>query len=131
MKPILTGLASVSLEEDKILRILFVRNGDLTEAEAIGILGAVLRLSKGNPHALLYDFNRKSILLSNIAKKLASVRNEHDSNMLARAFVTYNLQNNMEATHFINHSKPLCETKVFHSNEEALAWLRSKIKHKA
>jgi hypothetical protein len=131
MKSVSTSLATLRLEEDRIIRILFVQDGDLNEAAAIEILGGIIKLSEGKPQALLYDFNQRSVLLSNIAKRLASARNEQDSNLLARAFLTYNLQNNIEATHFIQYNKPLCETRIFQKEELALAWLRQKTKKKS
>jgi len=126
-KIIPVSIADVFLLEDKIVGVRFTKDGELNEAVAIDILKAVLDLAEGKPHAIYYDFNKYNVLLSNIAKKLASVRNDLDSNLIARAFLSRNLMNQIEANHFIQYSKPLAETKVFQTEDEALTWLRSKI----
>ncbi|HXC04000.1 MAG TPA: hypothetical protein VNZ86_04560 [Bacteroidia bacterium] len=126
-KIIPVSIANVFLWEEQLIGIRFTRDGELDEKAAIDILKAVLDLSAGKPHAIYYDFNNYNILLSNIAKKLASVRNDLDSNLIARAFLSRNLMNQIEANHFIQHSKPLAETRVFQSEKEALKWLRAKI----
>ncbi|MFI5149111.1 MAG: hypothetical protein ACHQRM_05210 [Bacteroidia bacterium] len=125
---IAVSLANVYLIEEKIIAIVFTRDGELDETCAIDILKAILELAEGGPHALYYDFNNHNILLTNIAKKLASVRNELDSNLIARAFRSRNLMNQIEANHFIQYSKPLAETRVFQGEAEALQWLRIKIR---
>jgi hypothetical protein len=126
-KIITVSIADVFLLEEKIIGIRFTKDGELDELVAIDILRAVLVLAEGKPHAIYYDFNKYNILLSNIAKKLASVRNDLDSNLIARAFLSRTLMNQIEANHFIQYSKPLAETRVFQEEEEALSWLRARI----
>jgi hypothetical protein len=124
MKPISTSIADVTILEEGIILIQFTKDAELDEPCAIEILHAILNLTAGKPHTLLYDLNTKSVLFSNIAKKLASLRNQKESKLMARAFLTSTLQNDMEAGHFIHYSKPESETRIFHIREEALAWLR-------
>jgi hypothetical protein len=124
-KKIHTTLADLVMKEAGIILITFIKDGELNETCAIEILSGILELSGGKPHCLLYDFNNKSVLLSNIAKKMASGRGPEESKLLARAFLTSSLQNDLEAGHFIHHSKPASETRIFRSSPEALNWLRT------
>jgi hypothetical protein len=124
---ICTRIADIRLEAEGLVLITFTQDAELDEACAIEILSAILTLTLGKPHCLLYDFNQKSVLLSNIAKRLASRRGPDESKLMGRAFLTYTLQNDLEAGHFIHHAKPVCETQIFRTHSAAVDWLKTRL----
>ncbi|HEV7230889.1 MAG TPA: hypothetical protein VGO45_06150 [Bacteroidia bacterium] len=127
MTKISTPMADLSILNGNLIYILFTHDGEIDEPHGVEILSATVQLADSKPHTVLYDFNKKNILLRNIAKQFAAVRNEHESHIYGRAFLTYTLQNEIEAKHFINYNKPLCETRIFKEKQLAMDWLNEMI----
>jgi len=112
---------------EHVIEIFFIRDSEIDEKMALDILSKIVELSAGGPHALLYDFNKKNVLLSDIAKKLSGVRNYNNVNLISRAMVTQSIVSNIESSHYVQNTKPEAETKVFDDREKALTWLNIKI----
>ena len=112
---------------EHIIEIFFVRDAEIDEKMSIEILNEIILLSGGGPHALLYNFNKKNVLLSDIARKLSGVRNYNNVNLISRAMVTQNMVSGIESSHYINHDKPEAETKLFNTKEKAMVWLNQKV----
>ena len=114
--------------DDYIIEIYFDKDGEIDQVMAIDILNKIITLSLGDPHALLYNFNDKNVLLSDIAKKLSGVRNYNNANLISRAMFSKNIVSNMESTHYIKNAHPQAETRLFNDREKALTWLNVKVK---
>lgn len=108
---------------EHVIEISFVRDAEIDENMALDILTKIITISEGGPHALLYNFNKKNVVLSDIAKKLSGVRNYNNVNLISRAMVTQSMVSNIESSHYIQNTRPEAETKVFNDREKALAWL--------
>lgn len=128
MDPIVTPMADLMIMPGNIICVKFTHDGEIDEPHGVEILSATVQLADSKAHTVLYDFNKKNILMRNIAKQFAAVRNEHESHLYGRAFLIYNLQNEIEARHFINYNKPLVETRIFKEKKAAAAWLNEMIK---
>lgn len=122
------GYCEITVLEPGILNILFRKDTDLDEPVAVEMLTGILKLTGGEPHGLIYDFNKKNIVIREIARKLSGVRDARTSKMICRAFVVHSLQNKLESKHYIQSGKPSAETKYFNKKDEALAWVRSCLK---
>jgi hypothetical protein len=127
MKSIPFELGEVSLIDEQIVCVTLTKDGDLDEPVIRELIQATQLLSGGKPHAILQDFNGKNVSSSTLAKQAVSVRTEKLSGVIARAFVSYNLHNQLEITHFIQHYKPEIESRIFKTKTEALSWLREVI----
>ncbi len=112
---------------EHVIEIFFTRDAEIDQVMAIEILHEIINLSQGQPHALLYNFNKKNVLLSDIARKLSGVRNYNNANLISRAMVTQTMVGGIESTYYINHDKPEAETKLFNEKEKALEWLNEKV----
>lgn len=114
--------------DDYIIEIFFDKDGEIDQVMAVDILNKIIELSQGGPHALLYNFNDKNVVLSDIAKKLSGVRNYNNANLISRAMFSKNLVSNLESSHYIKNASPQAETKLFNEREKAVVWLNEKIK---
>lgn len=112
---------------DNIIEVIFTSDAEIDEKMMLEIYEKVFSLSKGNPHALIYDADGKNIILSEIARKTSGVRNYNNVHLISRAIVSHNLVSNLETSFFINHDKPEAETKLFDNKEKALAWTTKKV----
>ncbi len=118
----------LSICEPGIVYIFFKTDTDIDEAVGIEILSNIISLTKGEPHALVYDMNKKNIIIREITRKISGVRDARTSNLICRAFIAGSLQNRLESKHYIQNGKPSAETKYFTEKNEALEWIRAKIK---
>ncbi len=130
MNTIPFALGEVSLIDEQIVCVTLLRDGEVDEAIIGDLIRATLQLSEGRPHAILQDFNNKNVSSSTVAKKTVSGRTEQDDHVFARAFVSYNLHNQLETTHFIQYYKPGVRSQIFKSKTEAVQWLREVIKER-
>ena len=113
---------------EHVIEISFSKDGEIDERMALEILTIIVKLSDGGSHALLYDFNKKNVIISEIARKLSGVRNYNNANLISRAMVTQSMASNIESSHYVQSTKPEAETKVFNDREKALSWLNAKVK---
>lgn len=113
--------------DDHVIEIFFTQDGEIDQKIAIEILTKIVELSNGSPHALLYNFNEKNVIISEIARKLSGVRNYNNANLISRAMVTQSMTSNIESSHYVQSTKPEAETKVFKDRETALTWLNKKV----
>lgn len=112
---------------EHVIEVFFTRDAEVDEKIAIEILTRIIELTEGGPHALLYDFNKRNVILSDITRKISGVRNYNNANLISRAFVSQTMTGNMEASFYINHERPLAETKLFNNKEKAMEWLNQKV----
>jgi hypothetical protein len=118
---------TVTKINEHVIEIFFIRDAEIDEKMAIELLDKLYTLSEGQPHALLYNFNKRNVIISNIARKLSGIRNYNNANLISRAMVSQNMVSGLESAHYINYDKPDAETKLFKSKEEALEWLNEKV----
>lgn len=111
---------------DITTEIVLLKDAEIDEKMVVEILDGILKLNNGEPHCLLYNFNDKNIILSELARKISGARNYNNANLIARAIFTQNMASNMESVFYINHDKPAAETKIFSEREKALEWLALK-----
>ncbi|MBC7865287.1 MAG: hypothetical protein IAF38_20090 [Bacteroidia bacterium] len=128
-KRIVLSFCEMYLEEPGIIMTVFSKDTDVDESAAVELLGNLLKLAQGEPHGLIYDFNKKNIIIREITRKISSVRDERTSKLICRAFIASSLQNKLESKHFIQAGKPQAETNYFSTKEEALDWVRSKMEN--
>lgn len=112
---------------DHVIEFSFEKDTEIDQALSIEILGAIMALSAGKPHALLYNFNSHNIILSEIARKLSGARSYSNAQMIARAIVTQSFSSSLESTHYIKHTNPAADTMIFRERDEAILWLDTKI----
>ncbi|MEO8761702.1 MAG: hypothetical protein ABI388_09700, partial [Bacteroidia bacterium] len=60
---------------EHVIEVFFTRDAEVDEKIAIEILTRIIELTEGGPHALLYDFNKRNVILSDITRKISGVRN--------------------------------------------------------
>lgn len=113
--------------DEHVIEIFFTTDGEIDEKMALEILSKIVELSGGGPHALLYNFNQRNVIISEIARKLSGVRNYNNVNLISRAMVAKSMASNMESSHYVQSTKPEAETKVFDDREKALTWLNQKV----
>jgi len=113
---------------DHIIEFYFDKDVEIDQELSVEILGHIMSLSAGKPHALLYNFNKQNILLSEIARKLSGARNYSNAQMIARAIVTQSLSSSLETKHYIKNTNPAADTRVFETREAAIEWLNEKTK---
>jgi len=112
---------------EHVIEIFFDRDAEIDEKLALEILSSIVILSKGGPHALLYNFNKRNVIIADIAQRLSGVRNYNNTNLISRAMFAQNMVSSMESSHYISHSRPQAETKLFDDKEKAMAWLNQKV----
>jgi len=112
---------------EHVIEIFFARDAEVDEKLALEILSNIIFLSRGGPHALLYNFNKRNVIIADIAQRLSGVRNYNNANLISRAMFAQNMVSGMESSHYINYSKPEAETKLFDNKDKALAWLNQKV----
>jgi hypothetical protein len=128
-KRIVLSFCEMYLEEPGIIMTVFSKDTDADETVAVEILSNLIKLSQGEPHCLIYDFNNKNVIIREITRKISSVRDERTSKLICRAFIASSLQNKLESKHFIQAGKPQAETNYFATKEEALIWVRKKMEN--
>lgn len=111
---------------DFVIEFYFEKDAEIDQALSIEILGIIMVLSEGKPHALLYNFNKQNILLSEIARKLSGARSFSNARMIARAVVTQSMTSSLETTHYINNTNPAADTRIFNERDKAVKWLNER-----
>jgi hypothetical protein len=114
--------------DDLIIEFEFDKDMEIDQQTSIEILSIIMNLSDGRPHALLYNFNKQNIILSEIARKFSGARNYRNSKLVARAIVTQSMSSSLEANHYISKTNPSADTMIFKTKEEAVVWLHKKAK---
>jgi hypothetical protein len=125
MNSIPFALGVVSMIDENIVCVTLEEDGEVDEVIIGELIQATIKMSEGKPHAILQDYNNKIVSSTPAVKKLVSVRTEKESLVFARAFVTYNLHNQLEINHFIQYYKPDILSRIFKTKEDALVWLRA------
>jgi hypothetical protein len=121
------GYCNIYFEQPHLVMVKFTKDTDVDEPVAVEILSALIKLTKGEPHALIYDFNKKNIIIREISRKISGVRDERTANLVCRAFIAPSLQNKLESKHYIQSGKPAAHTNYFNKKTEAIAWAREKV----
>ena len=76
---------------EHIIEVFFARDAEIDEKLALEILSNIVLLSDGGPHALLYNFNKRNVIIADIAQRLSGVRNYNNANLISRAMVAQNM----------------------------------------
>jgi len=118
---------TVTKINEHIIEVFFSKDAEIDERMSIELLDKLYALSKGQPHALLYNFNKRNVIIPDIARKLSGRRNYNNANLISRAMVSQNIVSGIESAHYINYDKPDAETKLFNSKDKALVWLNQKV----
>ncbi len=114
---------------DYIVEFSFEKDIEIDERMSIEILSIIQDLTFGKNHALLYNFNKCNVLLSEIARKVSGVRNYNNSHLIARALVSQSFTSNLESNYYIKNNKPSAETLLFQDRNKAIEWLTEKANH--
>lgn len=117
------GMAEVFYIRPGIVCVKAIRDGEITTEVAYKIIRAIRRLTVGLPYALLYDMNKKTVLLSAGAKRLAARKDILNTLMIARALVAHNLVNKLEMSHFIKATPIEVPTQAFANLSLACDWI--------
>ncbi len=112
--------------DEHIIEFIFEKDVEVDHAISIEILGIIMTFSEGKAHSLLYNFNNRNILISDIARKFSGPRSFSNSAMMARAIISQSLPSSLEANHYVKNTDLAAETRVFGAREEAVAWLQEK-----
>src|ERR1700739_2528265 len=118
---------TVNKINEHVIEIFFAKDAEIDEKMAIELLDKLYTLSEGQPHALLYNFNKRNVIIADIARKMSGRRNYNNANLISRAMVSQNMVSGLESSHYINNDRPDAETKLFNSKEKALAWTNEKV----
>lgn len=121
------SVGTINKIDEHVIEVFFSRDAEIDEKMAIEILSHLYILSEGQPHALLYNFNKRNVIIADIARKLSGRRNYNNANLISRAMVSQNMVSGLESSYYINYDKPDAETKLFKSKEDALVWLHEKV----
>lgn len=117
---------TVNKINDFIIEFCYERDLEVDQQISVEVLSIIMELSEGKPHALLYNFGRHNIILSEIARKFSGARNYRNAQLTARAVVTQSLSSSLEAKHYIHNVHPSTETRLFEKRENAIEWLQKK-----
>jgi len=118
---------TVTKINEHVIEVFFSKDAEIDEKMSIELLDKLYTLSEGQPHALLYNFNKRNVIIPDIARKLSGKRNYNNANLISRAMVSQNIVSGIESAHYINYDKPDAETKLFNSKDKALVWLNEKV----
>lgn len=111
-----------------IIEFSFNKDVEIDHALSVEALGIIVALAEEKPHAILYNFNKQNIILSEIARKLSGARNFSNAQMIARAIVTQSMSSSLESMHYIKNTNPAADTMIFETKEGAVSWLNEKAK---
>jgi hypothetical protein len=113
---------------DHIIEFYFEKDIEIDEKLSVEILSAIHALAGGKPHALLYNFNNRNVIISEIARKLSGARSYTNALLIARALVTQSFTSSLESSYYIKNDNPAAETRMFNTKEKAVDWLNEKIR---
>lgn len=111
---------------DHIIEFYFEKDVEIDEKLSVEILSVIHMLAGNQPHALLYNFNNRNVIISEIARKISGVRSYTNVHLIARAFVTQSLTSSLESSFYIKNDNPAAETRMFETREKAVDWLNEK-----
>ena len=120
----IAGIATVNIEEDKILKIKMLPNSNIDIAAAKAIVQAAGDLSGSAIHVNLVDV-REMVFMSRDAR--AYFGNQDRKNILAIAILMNSIFHNVLANLYFKFNNPRIITKAFDKEVDALDWLREKI----
>lgn len=118
---------TVNKIDDFIIEFSFNKDVEIDQELSVELLGIIVAMAKDKPHAVLYNFNKQNIILSEIARKLSGARNFSNAQMIARALVTQSMSSSLESMHYIKNTNPAADTMIFEGREKAITWLNEKV----
>ncbi|HTA63099.1 MAG TPA: hypothetical protein VK835_11615 [Bacteroidia bacterium] len=118
---------TVTKINEHVIEVFFSKDAEVGEKMSIELMDKLYTLSGGQSHALLYNFNKRNVIISDIARKLSVHRNYNNVHLISRAIVSQNMASGIESAHYINYDKPDAETKLFNSKDKAFVWLNEKV----
>jgi hypothetical protein len=128
MKTVELETASITLRNDGIMHIHIKEGKEMQLNDAIKIVDAMGKLGNQQKHPLLIDCGEFATIDKEV--RIFSASKEANIYTLADAIAYHSFAHKLLVDFYVNHNKPAIQTKVFPSNEEALAWLQTFIKDK-
>lgn len=119
-----TRVATLSLEKQNIIRVKFRDDHEVTPEDVKEILRKSDELAGGIRFCFLVEMSKTNHAGNEAAQRYAA-DNVHCKQRIADAIVVTNVALKLAAGFYIQFYKPRVPTRVFTSNEKALAWLRS------
>jgi len=123
MKNIELKKSIVSLLDEGILHIHLKAGSEIELSDAVLIVEAMGKLSKGKKMPVLIDAGE----FTSIDKEVRVFSASPQSNIytIADAIAYYSLAQKMIADFYITHNRPTVPTKAFSNKTEAIDWLKS------
>lgn len=118
--------STVSLMDECILHIHLKAGCEIGLSDAVLIVEAMGKLSKGKKMPVLIDAGEFTSVDKEVRIFSASV--ESNLYTLADAIAYYSLAQKLVANFYIIHNEPSVPTKAFSNKPEAIEWLKSFLK---
>ena len=115
--------AVVGLRSDGIMHFAMKSVDEITEKDVKEILNAVSQIGNGKKFCNLITF-QEYISISKEAKEF-SASPEGNLYTIADAFVLHSVPLVIVGKFYLKFNNPICPTKIFKSEEKAIAWLKT------
>jgi len=116
--------ANISMGLDKILKIEFVPKSDINLEDAQEIVRLSSEITGNIPHCNMVDM-RKMTFMNNEARKYFARQDKETVNAVG-VVINSKIQRSLVNLYF-KFSKPIKPTKMFETQEEAMAWLKTQM----
>jgi hypothetical protein len=118
-----TDFAVVSLEEDRIIRVMFKKKSEITEESFRKLFDVFQSMIEGVPYAYLYYAEDGSVTVTDDGRRFAKDE-EFSFPKICNAVIVTNLAHKLIANFYLKFNKPNYPFKVFSKKEDALKWCR-------
>jgi hypothetical protein len=118
---------NITVVADRIFKLKPVPGAEITVGDVKNMREIHLRLSGGQPFAILLDATGEFEIGEEARKLIAS--GEYSEKRISAAFVTPGLVNRLVGNFFIQFNKPASPTRLFSDEASALAWLKEQMKN--
>lgn len=114
-----TRHTEISLIAENLIKIVFIKDGELDLSEAKEMHNIALELSKGKPYVVLVLSSKFHTLVTKSARSyLANIKDR-----VAEAIVVESLPNRIMARFYLKLTR-LNPSEIFKTEEDAIAWLK-------
>jgi hypothetical protein len=113
----------VTLMDNDILHIYIKPGAEMGLSDAILIVEAMGKISKGKKHPVLIDAGE----FASVDKEVRIFSASEESNLytIADAIAYYSFAQKLVADFYMKNNHPVVPTKVFPTKEEAIKWLET------
>ena len=123
------GFLSVSMIKPNIICVKLKDENQITLDSGIKILEAIKSIVNNGPYTCLIDMADLYVPSNDFFKFIVSQRNREKDYIVARAIVSTNMAQRIDAQNFISLYKPVVPTKLFSEiNNEVFDWMDSHLK---